>query len=154
MKFVVAGAGGYVGRFLSWKLVNCGHQVTAISRRGTAIEGVVNLRHDLSIAGNIPQFPADCDVVINLVAQSNLGGAGDYFEINRDIPARLVQEAIRHGVGRVIHISTIGVHGVSTKGREDFSETDQPSPVAGDIYAISKLAGEHSLMEACGGGGD
>jgi len=151
MRFIVTGASGYVGRFLCRRLVNSGHHVTAISRRGVYIEGVNSLCHDFSIEGEISLFPASVDVAINLVAQSNLGGAYDYFEINRDIPARLVSMCDTHDVRRIIHVSTIGVHGVSTKGRGAFSEADAPNPSLGDTYAISKLAGELAVVDTCKG---
>jgi UDP-N-acetyl-alpha-D-quinovosamine dehydrogenase len=151
VRYLVAGAGGYVGRFLCRKLIDCGHDVIAISRRAVAIEGAQTLCHDLSRDGEITSFPAQVDIAINLVAQSNLGGADDYFAINRDIPARLVSMCNAHGVRRIVHVSTIGVHGVSTRGRGAFSEVDEPKPLAGDIYAISKLAGERSIIDGCRG---
>lgn len=151
MRFVVAGAGGYVGGFLCRKLIDSGHHVIAISRRGVAIERVENVHLDLSRDEMIIPFKERIDVVINLVAQSNLGGADDYFAINRDIPIRLASMCATYGVPRIVHVSTIGVHGVSTKGRGPFSEADEPNPQSGDIYAISKLAGERALIDACKG---
>jgi len=151
VRFVVAGAGGYVGGFLCRKLIDLGHDVIAISRRGVAIERVENVHLDLSRDEVIAPFTERIDVVINLVAQSNLGGTGDYFAINRDIPARLVSMCNTYAVHRIVHVSTIGVHGVSTKARGPFSEADEPNPQSGDIYAISKLAGERALIDACKG---
>lgn len=151
MRFVVAGAGGYVGGFLCQALIEAGHDVIAISRRGVGIEKVQNVHLDLSRDEMIVPFTERIDVVINLVAQSNLGGADDYFAINRDIPARLASRCNTYGVPRIVHVSTIGVHGVSTKGRGPFSEADEPNPQRGDTYAISKLAGERALIEACKG---
>jgi len=151
VRFVVTGAGGYVGGFLCRKLIDLGHDVIAISRRGVPIERVENLHLDLSRDEMVVPFKEGIDVVINLVAQSNLGGADDYFAINRDIPIRLASMCNTYGVPRIVHVSTIGVHGVSTKGRGPFSESDEPNPKSGDLYAISKLAGERALIEACKG---
>jgi nucleoside-diphosphate-sugar epimerase len=151
VRFVVAGAGGYVGGFLCRKLIDLGHDVITISRRGVPIERVENVRLDLSHDERIVPFKEGIDVVINLVAQSNLGGVDDYFAINRDIPIRLASMCNTYGIPRIVHVSTIGVHGVSTKGRRPFSEADEPNPQSGDIYAISKLAGERALINACKG---
>jgi UDP-N-acetyl-alpha-D-quinovosamine dehydrogenase len=151
VRFVVAGAGGYVGGFLCRKLIDLGHDVVAISRRGVAIERAENVHLDLSRDEMIVPLTDRIDVVINLIAQSNLGGADDYFSINRDLPARLASMCNTYGVPRIVHLSTIGVHGVSTKGRGPFSEADEPNPQSGDIYAISKLAGETALIDACKG---
>ena len=57
----------------------------------------------------------------------------------------MAEDAVAVGVRRLIFLSSIGVLGHTTSGREPFSARDRPAP-AGD-YAVSKWEAEQELAD-------
>jgi nucleoside-diphosphate-sugar epimerase len=58
---------------------------------------------------------------------------------------RLAEQAVQAGVKRFVFISSIGVHGITTDGRQPFSIHDAPAPAK--PYGQSKLEAEGVLRD-------
>jgi nucleoside-diphosphate-sugar epimerase len=90
------------------------------------------------------------DVVIHLAARAHVlndqpDGPRLYQRTNAHGTSRLAQESARHGVRRLIYLSSVKVNGEETTGRA-FSAEGVPQPR--DAYGLSKWQGEQLLAQA------
>jgi len=85
-------------------------------------------------------------LVFHLAAVFRRAGVPDslYREVHVDATRHLIEASGSAGVRRVVHCSTVGVHGdVSSKG-----PADEDAPMApGDVYQQTKLEGEAAARE-------
>ena len=87
---------------------------------------------------------AGCDVVYHIAARYREAKHGDdmYRRVTVDGTRNLVEEAQRAGVARLVHCSTVGVHG------DVAAPADENAPFApGDVYQSTKLEGELVVKE-------
>lgn len=142
---MVTGATGFTGGHLARTLLGRGQSVTALVRdpsraRELAAEGVELCVGDLSDTASVRQAAAGCEVVYHIAAVYREARHGDdyYRRINVEGTRNVLDAVAQEGVGRVVHCSTVGVHGdVQT------IPADENAPFApGDIYQQSKLEAE------------
>jgi nucleoside-diphosphate-sugar epimerase len=148
LKIAVTGANGFVGTALCQKLLNDGHQVTALTRKPWYLTGICNrvvsdYKHpDLVNALN------GHDCLFHLAAKTHSGtkathkNLAAYRSINLELSEHLAKAAIAAGISRFIYLSSIKVNGEQTFDHP-FRHTDTPAPE--DAYGISKLEAEQSL---------
>ena len=89
---------------------------------------------------------AGIDVVYNIAAVYRQAGISSdtYRATNATAAGELVEVAARAGVGRVVHCSTVGVH-----GDVEHPPANEDAPLKpGDIYQVTKLDGERLAREA------
>jgi nucleoside-diphosphate-sugar epimerase len=150
VRVLVTGATGFTGGHLVRHLRARGHQVRALvrdpARAAGLADGIELVRGDLRDAASFPDALRDVSVVYNVAALYREAGLPDdaYFEVNARAVARLIATAAGAGVKRVVHCSTVGVHG-------DVGQThaDEDAPFApGDVYQRSKVEGERLAREA------
>lgn len=85
------------------------------------------------------------DVVYHVAAIYRSAGvtAETYRAINRTAVGTLVEAAAAAGVRRVVHCSTVGVH-----GDVDHPPANEDAPLKpGDVYQVTKLEGEQLALE-------
>ena len=68
----------------------------------------------------------------------------DYHGVNVEGTRHVLDAAAKHGVERVVHCSTVGVHGDAKQAPADEEAPFSP----GDIYQETKLQGELAAREA------
>lgn len=153
MHAFVTGATGFVGGALCKVLSARGCNVTALVRRNSrtgALDalGVRKVVGDLRDKTSFASALSGVDVVYHIAAafrEVRLSDE-DYFDVNVTGTGNVVEAAAEHGVRRVVHCSTIGVHGDT--GR---TPADEDSPFAPpDYYCQSKLEGELLARELFG----
>jgi nucleoside-diphosphate-sugar epimerase len=86
------------------------------------------------------------ELVYNVAALYRQAGlpTSAYELVNAQGPARLVEAAAAAGVRRVVHCSTVGVH-----GDIEHPPADEDAPLRpGDVYQKTKLEGERLAREA------
>jgi len=146
MRILVTGATGFTGGHLARGLRRRGSTVRALARaedaRAAALsaDGIEVSVGDLRDCASLGRALAGIDIVYNIGATYRQAAAGkaDYAAINARAVADLIEAASVAGVRRVVHCSTVGVHG----------DVDQPpagedAPLRpGDEYQRSKLEGE------------
>jgi dihydroflavonol-4-reductase len=149
MHALVTGATGFTGGHLARRLVAAGDRVRAIVRdpsRAAALPGVEIVRGDLTDRDSLRRAMADVDVVFNVAALYRQAGlpASTYRAVNADAVGTIVEEAAAAGVTRVVHCSTVGVH-----GDIEHPPANEDAPLRpGDIYQETKLEGERIARDA------
>jgi len=108
--------------------------------------GVALVRGDVRDPAALAAATADVDVVYHIAAMYRQAGLPDetYRAVNATAVREIVEAAARAGVTRVVHCSTVGVHG-------DIAHppANEDAPLdPGDIYQVTKLEGENLAREA------
>jgi nucleoside-diphosphate-sugar epimerase len=149
----VTGATGFVGGALCKTLLASGAIVTALVRRNSRTGpidelGVRKVVGDVRDKASLASALSDVDVLYHIAAafrQARLSDK-DYHDINVTGTRNVMESAGEHGVRRVVHCSTIGVHGDT--GRTPANEDSPFAPP--DYYCQSKLEGELLARELFG----
>ncbi len=151
MKVLVTGATGFTGGHLARHLASRGDEVRALVREPAraadlAGAGVAVVSGDLAHQESLPAAVAGVDVVYNVAALYRQAGLPEatYRTVNAEAVGWLVEAAARAGARRVVHCSTVGVH-----GDIEHPPADEGAPLRpGDIYQVTKLEGERLAAQA------
>jgi dihydroflavonol-4-reductase len=144
-KVLVTGATGFTGRHLTQRLLRRGAQVRVMARdfgraEELAREGAEVVEGDIRSRESLHRAIDGTDVIFHVAALFREAGRpeSEYVEVNAESPPQVVELAAEAGVRRVVHCSTIGVHG--DVGDAPAGEDAPFGP--GDIYQRTKLEGE------------
>lgn len=149
-KYLVTGAGGFVGGNLVSHLVSQGHKVVGLVRTQSQEEKVRSLgaepvHGDLLNPDSLKLATSGCDGVFHIAAlfrQANQP-KNKYFEVNVDGTKNVLDACIKNNVPKFIHCSTVGVHGHIQSPPADENYPFSP----GDYYQESKAAGEKLVSD-------
>lgn len=149
VKVLVTGATGFVGQTLVPMLRQAGHEVIPAGRRPGSVDGLpVRVVGDLGPGTDWLPSLSGCEAVVHLAARVHVmdaAGRSDvagFRRINVLGTEHLARQAARVGARRLVHVSTVKVHGEHSPGRP-FTEDDVPRP--SDAYALSKWEAEEVL---------
>jgi len=154
VRVLVTGATGFTGGHLARALAAAGHDVSALVRdragepaADLARAGITPVSGDLRDPSALTAATAGVEVVYHLAAIYRQAGvpADTYRAVNAVGSQLVVEAASRGGARRVVHCSTVGVHG--DVERPPANEDAPLKP--GDIYQETKLEGER-LARAAG----
>ena len=145
MRVMVTGATGFTGGHLARALKSRGHEVRALVRDPAKAaplerEGIVPVAGDLTDADAVRRAADRCDVVYHIAAVYREAKHPDeyYRRINVGGTKNVADAVERGAAGRLVHCSTIGVHGDVRQ-----IPADENAPFApGDIYQRTKVEGE------------
>ena len=145
MRVLVTGATGFTGSHLARALAAGGDDVRALVRdparaRDLDASGVELTIGDLRDPATLAAAVARMEVVYHIAAiyRSAAVSADTYRAVNVTAVGRLIDVAARAGVRRVVHCSTVGVH-----GDIEHPPADEDAPLRpGDIYQVTKVEGE------------
>jgi dihydroflavonol-4-reductase len=148
---LVTGATGFTGGHLARALVARGRSVRALVRdesRASDLRecGVQLVQGDLRDAEAVRRAMNGVDVVYHIAAVYRQAGvpADTYRAINAVAARTVVAAAAEAGVRRVVHCSTVGVH-----GDIEHPPANEDAPLRpGDLYQVTKLEGERLAREA------
>ena len=151
-RVLVTGATGFAGLSLALNLATSGHQVRAVVRnREKAVvlhqAGVETVVGDIRDSQVLRQAVHGIDTVYHLAAVFRQAGVPDseYREVHVDATKHLVELSAAADVRRIVHCSTVGVHG--SVAEEDAPATEDAPFRPGDIYQLTKLQGEEVARE-------
>jgi len=139
---LVTGGTGFIGSHLAEFLRRRGMAVTALVRDPAKLRyldaaGVRILRGDLE---TIPDLPSDLDVVFHLAGVTKALRESDYYKVNRQGTANLLESLARRNLRpRFVLLSSLAAAGPCKEGRP-LREDDPPAPVS--VYGLSKRGGE------------
>ena len=151
MRALITGATGFTGGHLARGLKSAGHEVRALVRnpyRAATLKayGIEVAVGDLCDPDAIARGLKDIEVVYNIAAIYRQAGLRDktYRAVNAEAVRTLVEQAARAGTRRVVHCSTVGVH-----GDIEHPPANEDAPLKpGDIYQRTKLEGEQLARQA------
>lgn len=149
MRAVVTGSSGFLG----------GAFARALVARGAEVLGLDCLRPDgdppwetwvcdLTAGGDWPLLVAGADLVVHAAARVGEAGTAAEFRAQNVEATRRVAEASA-GAGRLLHLSSVVVHG--RRFPDDCPEEHPPQPT-GNPYTDTKIAGEHAVLQASAAG--
>jgi nucleoside-diphosphate-sugar epimerase len=150
---LVTGATGFTGGVLARTLLARGYAVRALARdpaapaaQALARDGAAVITGDVADPDVFESATAGCTHVFHVAAVYRTANHPDayYYAVNRDSVGRLIEAARRHGVSRIVHCSTCGVHGDVA----EIPATEETPYNPGDVYQRSKLAGELIAQQA------
>ncbi|GAB6057931.1 UDP-glucose 4-epimerase family protein [Desulfonatronum parangueonense] len=147
MNILVTGANGFVGRALCSALREQGHAV----REAVRAEGGNDQVAVGEIDGQTEWVEAlqGMEVVVHLAGRAHMTGDraqafSAYRRVNLEGTENLARQAAKHGVRRLVFVSSVKVNGEETHSRP-FTEDDPPNPE--DPYGITKWEAEQALAE-------
>lgn len=147
-RVLVTGAAGFVGAHLVARLAGHGVDVRAILRSGIAtLPGdhgqVRRFRGDVTDGASLREAVEGCEVVFHCA----WGGTSldEARRINVQGTRNVIECAAGAGVRRVVHISSMAVHGPDMPS---ILTEECPLQPRGSTYAVSKAEGERAALEA------
>ena len=153
MRVLVTGATGFTGGHLARALAARGDHVRALVRPGSdpgrmgSDPGRIEVvRGDLRDADSLRRAADGVEVVYHIAAIYRLAGLRDdeYRAVNASAVRTVIEAAKAGGARRVVHCSTVGVHGDVERAPANEDAPLRP----GDIYQLTKLEGERVAREA------
>jgi dihydroflavonol-4-reductase len=150
VRVLVTGATGFTGKHLARRLVQCGDEVRALVRaperhQDLKDDGIGLIEGDLRDATALERAVSGVEVIYHAAAVYRQAGIGTetYRAVNATAVRDLVTRAAAAGVRRVVHCSTVGVH-----GDVENPPANEDAPLRpGDIYQVTKLEGERLARE-------
>ena len=145
MTVLVTGAAGLIGSHVTDVLVERGDRPRVLVRPGESLEvlptAVVDIhRGDVADRGVLEAALRNVDCVLHCAARTGPWGSWpEYERTNVRGLEVLVRTAVATGVRRIVHVSSIVVHGTDVGGTADETAPlrEEPNP-----YSRSKVAGE------------
>ncbi|MEM8757570.1 MAG: NAD-dependent epimerase/dehydratase family protein, partial [Planctomycetota bacterium] len=155
MRVLVTGATGFTGGRLAEMLRERGEHVSALVRpsaktAGLKAAGVDLVEGDITDADDVRRAAEGCEVIYHIAALYRSAKHPDsvYHDVNVTGTEHVLAAAKDIGAERVVHCSTVGVHG-DIKAMPG----DEAAPYApGDIYQRTKLEGEKLAQQAAADG--
>ena len=151
MAELVTGATGFTGGHLARTLAARGRRVRVLVRdrsRASDLEaaGMELVEGDLRERASLDRAVAGVERVYHIAAMYRQAGlpAEAYRAVNALAVRDLIEASARAGVRRVVHCSTVGVH-----GDVEHPPAGEDAPLKpGDVYQETKLEGERLAREA------
>lgn len=150
MQVLVTGATSLIGRHVVDALAARGDEVRTLQRTPqSAGDGVEHVAGDLTDAAAVSEAVAGSDAIIHLAAKVGIVGArAEFVAVNVDGTRHLMEAARRHGVRRVVHVSSPSV---AHDGTPIIGEGATPALAAvrhGGWYSETKAIGERLALSA------
>ncbi len=145
MKALVTGANGFTSSYLIKNLLQKGYSVRGLVRRSSKLDlldgqDIEFVYADLATDQITDEIMSGIDVVYHIGAAYRTEGVPQHYfwDVNVEGTKKLLDAALKAGVKKFIHCSTVGVQGDIKN--PPAKETDPDNP--GDHYQESKLEGE------------
>ncbi|MEZ5707406.1 MAG: SDR family oxidoreductase [Burkholderiaceae bacterium] len=151
MRVAVTGANGFVGRAVCKALTASKHTVRPLIRHPDEVAwpeamsvGAIDARTDWKEALSGIDCVVHCAARVHVMEETEADPLAAFRAVNVLGTRHLAQEAARSGVKRFIFLSTLKVHGESTRPGHPFRVSDPACP--SDPYGLSKWEGEQAVM--------
>jgi nucleoside-diphosphate-sugar epimerase len=154
---LITGATGFIGGWLAQRLAQeRGVHVRGLARTPAkgdwlASQGVVIVQGDVTDSASVVAAMEGCSVVYHAAAWVDESGSSQEVQaVNVEGARHVVEAAVRAGVRRLVHISSVSVYG----SRQQFN-IDESTPVrkTGNVYGDSKVDAEEIAFSGHGRGG-
>ena len=150
MRAFVTGATGFIGSHLVSRLVAKGWRVRVLVRKSSSGRSLIKKNIEV-VVGDLTDQQAvqtgisNADVIFNVAAALPYHRASvqTYWATNVEGVKNILEACKGKTIKRIIHISTVGIYGSTTKKGAD--ERTKPNPT--DVYAQTKLHAEKLITE-------
>lgn len=151
MKYLITGATGFIGPYLLQRLTANGHSCRCLVRPGSEIKinqapGIEIVHGDITQPETLAGIGEGMDYLLHLAA--TLGHMSDFiaddnrFEnINVNGTINIMQEALRAGIKKIVHCSSVAAMGIS----HEIPATETTPCNPHDAYGRSKLKAENKV---------
>jgi nucleoside-diphosphate-sugar epimerase len=151
MQVLVTGGTGFVGTHLVRRLLGRGYRVVSLDLKPGLFDAELDSLGAQLITGSVTDLDAvkaavaGCEVVYHLASPFGdiLQPDSAYWDVEVEGTRNVLHASERHGVRRVVHCSTQGVHGSLTQTPGDENSPLMPR----DYYCYSKVEGERVCQE-------
>ncbi len=149
MRVLVTGATGFTGGHLARALAGRGDEVRALVRTAAPElreAGIETVTGDLRDSASLARAAEGVAVVYHIAAIYRQAGLREdaYRAVNAVGVRRVIEAAAAGGARRVVHCSTVGVH-----GDVEHPPASEEAPLRpGDVYQRTKLEGERVARQA------
>ncbi len=147
---LVTGASGFLGWHVASLLVERGHPVRALVRRGSSVSGlnVETVTGDLCDSASLHRAMEGCRLVFHVAADYRLWAKdpSELYRSNVDGTRNVLEAAKTAGVQRVVYTSTVGCIGLPLAGLGDETTPVSLAEMTGD-YKKSKFMAEQIALE-------
>ncbi len=144
MNVLVTGNAGFIGGYLTRKLISLGHNVRGLDINPDNPQGKICecITGDICDKEVVMKAMKGIDIVFNLAAKHHDFGISEkeYFEVNEGGTRVLAECAAQFNVKKFIFYSSVAVYGNQSSPPTEETVPNSPSP-----YGRSKLAGERVL---------
>ena len=148
--YLVTGAGGYVGSFVTKLLLEQGYKVRAMIRNPNQAAELETLGAEAVIADmkdvdSLRKAVTGVQGVFHIAALFRQAGLpeSEFDAVNAVGTRNLFEVSVTEGVSRVIHCSTVGV----IEPKQDVPSTEEDAYSPADMYQRSKMDGEKIALE-------
>jgi len=148
--YLVTGAGGYVGTFVTKLLLEQGYKVRAMIRnpnQAAELEtsGAEVVIADMKDVDSLRKAVTGVQGVFHIAALFRQAGLpeSEFDAVNAVGTRNLFEVSVAEGVSRVIHCSTVGV----IEPKQDVPSTEEDPYSPADMYQRSKMDGEKIALE-------
>ncbi len=151
-RVLVAGATGYLGRFLIKELKGQGHWIRALARNskklGTLKDHIDNIfEGEATSPENLKGICDDIDLVISSIGITKQKDGLTYMDVDYQANLNLLREAKRSGTEKFIYISVLNVHLISDlKIIQAKARFEEELKISGMEYIIIRPNGFFSDM--------
>lgn len=147
MRILVTGASGFIGGAIVRRLLKSGHSVKALllpQEPEQAAGGAFIVRGDVTRPETLSGSMSDIDAVIHVAGSVGFQSWRNGIAINRKGTRNVVREAVRAGVRRFVHLSSVSVYG---RVPDVPLQEDSPLKKIRDPYGDTKIDAENILLD-------
>lgn len=148
MKVLITGASGFLGSHVAEQLSAAGHEVRALVRKTSnrkfleSLRGVELAYGAVEEADKVAAAAEGVDAIVHAAGIVKARGREEFHAINVGGTVNVIAAAKKHGVKRLVYISSLEACGPSETGEP--VSADQEKPVT--AYGRSKLDAEKALL--------
>jgi dihydroflavonol-4-reductase len=156
MRIGITGANGFIGNHLLRSALAKGHRPVALLQRGSSVRAIQDLegryeaiRGDLLDETSIDEFLKRCDVVFHLAGYNRYWARdpGVFRQVNFDGARKMAEGCLKHGIERLVHVSSCITLGASTEPVARNEESGFNLQHIRFPYAETKKAGEDEVRD-------
>ena len=147
---LVTGGAGLLGSHVAERALEAGEHVRVMARPGEDVAwlaraGAEVVRADMIDRESLAAAVRGTDVVLHCAGRTGAWGPDEEFDaINVRGLKWLIELAMQSGVRRIVHVSSVTVHGIDVRGSADETAGYR---IESDPYSRSKIAGERLVNQ-------
>ncbi len=152
MNYLITGATGFIGPYLIKRLTSKGHLCKCLVRQGSEnkipeTEGMTIISGDITKPETLIGIADDIDCLLHLATLGHMSNftvtEAMFYEINVQGTINIMHEALRAGVKRIVHCSTVAAMGIC----DEIPSTEKTKCHPHHSYGRSKLQAETEVLK-------